>query len=177
MQRQTTVEQEKELQKNNKRPPQPGKPPEKKSKSKRRRKSIAIAFLAVALLGIGTTSYFALQNAQPKTDELATLTVPADNQNLTVRIQASGTVRPIQSVNLSPKTAGRIAQLYVEQGDRVEDGQIIASMESDDLKAQVMQARARVERASAQLAQLRAGNRPQEIAQARARLEQARARV
>ncbi|AFY82916.1 efflux RND transporter periplasmic adaptor subunit [Oscillatoria acuminata] len=177
MQRPSSVEQVTESQNNHKKPPLPPPKPDIKQEGKRRYKRVIIALIAAGLLGVGTFAYRTYQNAQPRTDAIAEITVPVDTQTLTVRIQASGTVRPIQSVNLSPKTTGRIAQLYVEQGDQVEAGAIIARMESEDVEAQRLQAAARLEQAEARLAQLRAGNRPQEIAQARARLAQAEARL
>ncbi len=137
----------------------------------------AIALVVVILLGFGAIGYGIMGRRKPKTDPIAELTVPVEFQNRTVRIQASGTVQPIQSVNLSPKNAGRLEQLRVEQGDRVEAGEIIAIMESKDINARLVQARARLNRAEARLRELKNGNRGEDIAQARARLEQAQANL
>jgi HlyD family secretion protein len=135
----------------------------------------AIALVLVILLAFGAIGYGIMGRRKPKTDLIADLTVPVEYQNRTVRIQASGTVQPIQSVNLSPKNAGRLEQLRVEQGDRVEAGEIIAIMESQDTSARLVQARARLNRAEARLRELENGNRGEDIAQARARLAQAQA--
>ncbi len=175
MQRPSSVEQVTESENNHKKPPVAPPPQDFKPQGKRRYKRVLMAAIAAGLLGLGIFSYRTYQNAQPKTDAIAEITVPVDTQTLTVRIQASGTVRPIQNVNLSPKSAGRIAELYVEQGDQVEAGTVVARMESQEVEAQRLQAQARLEQAQARLAQLRAGNRPQEVAQARARLAQAEA--
>ncbi len=137
----------------------------------------AIALVVVILLGFGAIGYGIMGRRKPKTDPIAELTVAVEFQNRTVRIQASGTVQPIQSVNLSPKNAGRLEQLRVEQGDRVEAGEIIAIMESKDINPRLVQARARLNRAEARLRELKNGNRGEEIAQARARLEQAQANL
>lgn len=133
-----------------------------------------IGSLAAGILVVGSTTYFIVNRATPKLD-IAELTVPVQSENLTLRITASGKVVPVQSVNLSPKTSGRLAQLLVEQGDRVKEGQIIARMDDADQQAQLVQARARLAQAQAQLAEARAGSRPEEIGQARARLAQAQA--
>ncbi len=137
----------------------------------------AIALVVVILLGFGAIGYGIMGRRKPKTDPIAELTVAVEFQNRTLRIQASGTVQPIQSVNLSPKNAGRLEQLRVEQGDRVEAGEIIAIMESKDINARLVQARARLNRAEARLRELKNGNRGEDIAQARARLEQAQANL
>ncbi|NJO78576.1 MAG: efflux RND transporter periplasmic adaptor subunit, partial [Cyanobacteria bacterium RM1_2_2] len=72
---------------------------------------------------------------------------------------------------------GILEELFVQQGDRVTRGQLIARMANDDVEAQMLQAQARVARAEARLAEVRAGNRPEDIAQAEARVRQAEARV
>nr|WP_275072558.1 efflux RND transporter periplasmic adaptor subunit [Petrachloros mirabilis] len=108
---------------------------------------------------------------------LEAFTVPAETESLTLQISASGTIVPVQSVNLSPQTSGILQDLLVEQGDRVEQGQVIARMDDRDLLGQQQQAMAGLDQTQARLAQLRAGNRPEEIAQAQARLQQAEAQL
>ena len=135
-----------------------------------------IGLLAAGVLAIGSTTYLIVNRATPKLD-IAELTVPVESKNVTLRITASGKVVPVQSVNLSPETSGKLAELLVEQGDRVEQGQIIARMDSDDVNAQLLQARAGLAQAQAQLDEARAGSRPEEIEQARARLAQASAQL
>lgn len=144
-------------------------------KPSRQPKRWAVGLVAAGLLAVPTTIYIAKSRSQPKVDAIASMTVPVEAQNLTVRITSSGTVQPVQRVNLSPKGSGRIAELLVEQGDRVEAGQIVARMESRDVEAQLAQAKAREASARAQLAKIEAGNRSEDIASARARLEQAEA--
>lgn len=104
-------------------------------------------------------------------------TTEAAIQPLTVRITASGTVRPVQTVNLSPENAGIVAELFVEQGDRVAQGQLIARMQSNDIVAQLQQNQAAVAEAEAALQDVRQGSRPDEIAQAQAAVDQAQAQV
>lgn len=103
--------------------------------------------------------------------------MPVQSKLLAIRIAASGIVVPHQTVNLSPKTAGRIATLYVEQGDKVVKGQVIARMENRDFAAQLAQTRASLAQTQAQLALLQVGTRPEEIAQARANLAQDKAQL
>ncbi|MBV9388855.1 MAG: efflux RND transporter periplasmic adaptor subunit [Chroococcidiopsidaceae cyanobacterium CP_BM_ER_R8_30] len=135
-----------------------------------------IGLVTVSVLAIGSTVFFITNRATPKSD-IAELTVPVRPQNVTLRITASGTVQPVQSVNLSPKQAGILTALYVDQGDRVKQGQILARMDSSDIHAQLVQARGELEQAQAQLDLAREGNRKEDIAQARARLEQAQAQL
>jgi HlyD family secretion protein len=135
-----------------------------------------IGLISAGILGAGGLTYGVIQNSSRVSDG-AVLTVPVKAQALQVRITASGVIQPIQSVNLSPKSAGIVAELFVEQGDRVKRGQVIARMENQEIEAQILQARARVGQAQARLAKLQAGNRSEEIAEAQAQVAQAQAQV
>ena len=92
MQRPSSIDQVTESQNNHKKPPLPPPKPDFKPEGKRRYKRVIIALIAAGLLGVGTFAYRTYQNAQPRTDAIAEITVPVDTQTLTVRIQASGTV-------------------------------------------------------------------------------------
>ena len=135
-----------------------------------------IGLVTVGLLSTGGVAYLTLRDRSAVPD-VSGMTVQVESEPLQVRITASGTVQPIQTVNLSPKVTSILAELYVEQGDRVNQGQLIARMRNADVEAKLAQAQARVAQAEARLAKLRTGNRPEEIAQAEAQVAQAEARV
>ena len=105
------------------------------------------------------------------------LTVPVTATELTVRITASGTVEPIRTVNLSPKSAGTVQELFVEQGDRVTQGQLIARMDSDQINAQIIQNQAGVAEARAQLDDAINGASGTDIAQAESSVAAAEAQL
>ncbi|MHC5615636.1 MAG: efflux RND transporter periplasmic adaptor subunit [Nostoc sp.] len=133
-----------------------------------------MGLMAGSTLVVGTVTAYTLVN-QGRKEDITQLTVPVAAQNVTLRITASGKVVPVKSVNISPKNPGVLSQLYVEQGDRIRQGQILARMDSASIEAQSSQYRANLAQSQAQLAEAVAGSRPQEIAQARARLAQAQA--
>jgi HlyD family secretion protein len=135
---------------------------------------LTTAALLVVVGGVGT---FVVSNRAANKEDISQLTIPVESKNVTLRITASGKVVPIQSVNISPKNPGILAQLYVEQGDRVQKGQIIARMDSESTQAQILQYRANIAQAQAQSDQAQAGSRPEEIAQAKARLAQSEAQL
>lgn len=135
-----------------------------------------VGLLAAGLLGTGGIGYLVLRQ-QAAAPDISSMTVPVESTPLTVRISANGKVQPIQTVNLSPKATGILQELYVEQGQRVERGQLIARMEANSVNPQLVQAQARVAQARARLAELRAGSRPEEIAQRQAEVERAQATV
>jgi HlyD family secretion protein len=135
-----------------------------------------VGLIAAGLVGVSGTAVVVSRTQTPKVD-LTELTVPVKAQDLTVRIEANGTVVPIQTVNLSPKSAGVVQKLYVEQGDKVEAGKIIAQMDSATLQAELTQARAGLAQAEANVAQVRSGSRSETIAQAQSNVAQAEAQV
>ena len=88
-----------------------------------------------------------------------------------------GTLEAPLFVTIKPQIEGRIKQIFIKEGDRVQQGQPIVSLQSDDTQAVVQQRQAALEQAQANLALLNAGTRPEQIAQARATLAQAQARL
>ncbi len=136
-----------------------------------------IGLMAGSALVVGTMTTYTLVNQGTNKEDITQLTVPVAAQNVTLRITASGKVVPVQSVNISPKNPGVLSRLYVEQGDRIQQGQILARMDSAGIEAQRSQYRANLAQSQAQLAQAIAGSRPQEITQAKARLAQSQAQL
>jgi len=135
-----------------------------------------MGILTVGIIGSTATVYLTSRHpAAPK--DINHLTVAVKQENLTLEIQASGRVRPIESVNISPKTSGRLTELLVEKGDRVKEGQVIARMEDTEIRTQLIEAQANLSRQEARLAELLAGSRPEDIAQGLARLSQTEARL
>ena len=71
-------------------------------------------------------------------------------------LTASGYVVARRRAVVSAKIQGRLAELHVEEGARVEEGQVFARLESADFQAAVSRARAQVARADAQVSSARA---------------------
>lgn len=133
--------------------------------------SIAAGTVLVGVIGT------ALVNTTSPQYDLEALTVPVREEDLRVKIRASGTVLPVQSVNISPKNSGRLVELFVEQGDRVEAGDKLAQMEYDEFSAQVERAKANLAEAVARLEEGQNGTRREDIIQARARVSAAQSRL
>jgi len=68
-------------------------------------------------------------------------------------LTSSGYVVARRKAVVSAKIQGRLAELKVEEGSRVREGQLIARLESADYEAQVSRAAAQVQRARADLAE------------------------
>lgn len=81
----------------------------------------------------------------------------------------------IREVEMAFRVPGRIDTIAVEEGEKVERGAELATLDTASIEARSGEADAAVAQARAQLARLRSGNRPQDIAQARARVAAAEA--
>ena len=97
-------------------------------------------------------------------------------------LTSSGYVVARRKAVVSAKIQGRLAELKVEEGSRVREGQLLARLESSDYEAQVSRAAAQLERARADLAeterQLRQAERlTGENIMSRDQLEAAQSRV
>ena len=89
----------------------------------------------------------------------------------------SGNVQARSQVNVVPKITGRVERLYVDIGDEVRQGEVIAELDRAALDAQVQQAEAAVSVAQARLAQVQAGSKPEDIEAAAAAVRSAEARL
>jgi HlyD family secretion protein len=83
----------------------------------------------------------------------------------------------IRNAQLAFMEPERIARVTVEEGDRVEKGQVLATLQSDRLQAQIRQANAEIAAQQQLVDKLVAGTRPQEIEQARAEVAAAKVRL
>jgi HlyD family secretion protein len=81
----------------------------------------------------------------------------------------------IRQVSLAFKESERIAEMRVEEGDRVARGQVLATLDVTTLKLRLVKAQAQVGIQDEVLRRLEAGNRPQEIAQTDANMRAAQA--
>lgn len=74
----------------------------------------------------------------------------------------------VRQVNLGFKVGGRITEMTVDEGDRVDARKVLGSLDKSYFADEVRLARARVATQSAVLSKLENGTRPEEIEQARA---------
>jgi len=88
----------------------------------------------------------------------------------TDQLIASGTLEA-RNINVGSKVGGRVSQVLVREGDRVEPNQLLVVFDSTELEGQLLQAQGRVQAAHANLEKMLRGSRPEEIAEARAASE------
>jgi len=100
--------------------------------------------------------------------------VGCQNNKDTGVISASGTIEAIE-VSVASKTSGQVVNMAVDEGTRVNGGDLLAVIDSASLEIQLRQAEAGVKLAAAQLQLLLKGARIEDIRQAEEALRQAEA--
>lgn len=108
--------------------------------------SAALALLA----GCGAARPQAPKETPPVPVALATVRAAPSTES----IGSTGTVRYRNEIALGFTTAGKIARLPVQEGDRVRAGQLLAQLDTTTVNADSKSARAELERANAQLKRL-----------------------
>jgi HlyD family secretion protein len=83
------------------------------------------------------------------------------------RVRASGQVEATD-VRVAAQVGGRVVELRVAEGDRVNAGDVIARLDTADAQLALARAKAEHDQADAQLRLLLAGSRPEDIRQAEA---------
>ena len=86
------------------------------------------------------------------------------------RLRVSGNVEATE-VHTAAEVSGRIVELRVDEGDRIEAGAVIARLDTEDTMLQIARTRADRATAVAQLRLLEAGSRAEDIRQARAQVD------
>ena len=95
--------------------------------------------------------------------------------DISLVLNYSGSLQPVDELDVIPGAAGRIEQVLVEEGDVVKRGDAIAIIESDTYQTQIKQAEAALESAKLNLAKMELGSRAEEIAAAQAAVQLAKA--
>ncbi|GFN21770.1 efflux RND transporter periplasmic adaptor subunit [Thermanaeromonas sp. C210] len=125
-----------------------------------------LVFLAAFLLaGCGRGSVPEAQEAR-----VAVALGRAERGEVVKEASTTGTIQGAEEINVVALATGRIADVYVQVGDRVRKGDLIAELENDDIRARLDQARAGLEQVRAAREQLQAARE-----QAQAGLRQAEA--
>jgi HlyD family secretion protein len=118
-------------------------------KKKRRKRIIIISVVAViVLIFVGALTAFTRGGTKIDPSKLAKV----EKGDLAKSVVATGKVTPITKVEVKSKASGIVKKLYVEYGDTVKKGQLLAQLDKIEIEAQVEQSRAALLAAQANLA-------------------------
>lgn len=126
----------------------------------------------IVVVGLGWWGYRRLFTKPPAPVRLASV----DRGDVDIKVVETGAIEPLKKVEIKSKVAGRLEKLYVEEGDRVIAGQVLAEIDPTEINSQVDQMRAQLDGARARLAQALKGVEYQQ-AQTRALVTQAQQAV
>ncbi len=113
------------------------------------RAKIAIGVLVVTVLvvaGVLTTLQSRNTGTQVRTEEVG-------RRDLEAIVTASGNIRARRTVDISSDVSGRIVELNVDEGDDVQEGQVLLRIDQTQFQAAVAQWRAGLSQREAQAAQ------------------------
>jgi len=96
-------------------------------------------------------------------------TVTAKVGDLAETVTATGTLSPVDAVELGAEVTGRLTRVLVDVNDRVEAGQVLAEIDPEQLSARVQEARAQLGSAQANVASAKATLSEAELKMARLR--------
>lgn len=110
---------------------------------------VAVVVVLVAALGFAGYQRISARRAVAETPAEETAVVRRGT--LLVTVGATGSLVPHAEVSLAFTSGGRVAEVLVEEGQVVEDGQPLARLETDDLTLQAAQAEITLRQAEIQL--------------------------
>lgn len=142
------------------------------------KKKVTILFLVIVVILIGLIGFRLKQRSEnqgnlkkPRNQKIPITVIKAKKDTFYSYIVASGTIISKEEINLTPRASGRINTLFVEEGDKVKKGQLIATIDHSELDIQIEQIKAQVKMAEANLKMSVNGPVKPQIEQAKANVK------
>lgn len=106
------------------------------------KKKVIIGVVAVVVIAAGFI-YYNTRQTQPTAEELMAQmqnqTVTVEKRDISQTIFTSGNIQAKNAATISAAIGGVISDIFVEEGDMVKEGQIVAEMDISDLLNQIEQ--------------------------------------
>lgn len=117
-----------------------------------KKKTIWFASVAAALLLAGAVVLYASTGRS----DVSYRTSEVKKGDLTVTVTATGTLQPVEQVEVGTEVSGTIKAVLVNYNDKVKEGQVLAKLDTTKLDAQVLQSEATLNYARAKLLETQA---------------------
>lgn len=112
-------------------------------------------FIGVAVLALfGSAAFISMTFSRE--DRIAVRTETVGNRDLVATITASGNVRATRKVDISSDISARVSELLIEEGEDVEEGQILLRLDPTRYQAALDRSLANLSQAQSQVSQSRA---------------------
>ncbi len=122
---------------------------------------IRAAILALAVVFVGGCSKPEEKEPEPV---VPVQTVPVQQSSIRKIIQAPAILYPSNQAAITPKISAPVHQFFVNRGDHVRKGQLLAELENRDLEAAALEAKGNYDQAAANYRNTTAASLPDEIA-------------
>ena len=97
------------------------------------------------------TLFIAVLASCSKKPEVTYTSVPAERQNITSSITATGTIEPVTKVEVGTQVSGIIDKIYVDYNSEVRKGQVIAELDKTNLLSELASSQSNLSNAQAEL--------------------------
>ena len=124
--------------------------------AKRSRFSRFLRFLLICAILGGAAAYAVPKFTANKPQTVQYETQKVKRGDLVVTVSATGTLAPINQVDVGIEVSGTVKSVEVDYNDHVEVGQVLARLDTSKLEAQTLQSTAALESAKAKLLQAQA---------------------
>jgi len=118
-------------------------------KKKRRKRIIIWSSIGAGVLILVVAGALIASSSGTKIDPSKLAKV--EKGDLAKSVVATGKIEPITKVEIKSKASGIVKKLYVDYGDKVKKGQVLAELDKEEIQARVDQARAQLEASTASL--------------------------
>lgn len=105
-----------------------------------------LIIIIVIILGIGCFSFV------NKGNKVKYISTPVEKRTITQIVEATGTIEPVNTVEIGSQVSGLISEIYVDFNSRVEEGELLAQIDTSLFEAQLQQSIANINNAKAALA-------------------------
>lgn len=114
-------------------------------------------WIVIAVLGVLMGTAWVVMNGQTRNPDSSEFqTVKVRRESFSVTVIATGTLKPINQVDVGSELSGTIDSVKVDYNDRVRQGQILATLNTDELEAKVLESKSSLESEQARLRVARA---------------------
>ncbi len=114
-----------------------------------RRRGVIIVMLVIAFAILAIFQLFSSNDDTP----LQFVTSEVSRGDLTIQVTATGTLEPLNQVDVGSEMSGIIETVLVDFNDRIKQGQVLARLNTDEQQAKVVQTQAALEVAEARVLQ------------------------
>ena len=113
-----------------------------------------IIIAVVGLLVLSAATYFSIATQREKGEEVRVEVV--EKRDLTATVTASGNVRARRKVDISSDISARVTELLIDEGEDVEEGQVLLRLDPSRYEAAVNRSQANLMQSRAAVVQSRA---------------------